>query len=162
MKNKWENYCLKDGKVQNSYIREYSSLSPKKQIHKDYYGKTNSRTDEKKEPEDSPRRGVAECSLPGEQLDSNGQAGSATSSVQTVENTTRNVRGENESIGKEISVKTHQQGQQGIQEPAEGRPEAQEGDLETQNIQREEEVNGKEGSDRKGQRRARSRSKKSS
>lgn len=31
MKNKWENYALKDGKVQSSYIREYSSRSPKRQ-----------------------------------------------------------------------------------------------------------------------------------
>lgn len=31
MKNKWKNYALKDGKIQNSYIREYSSRSPNRQ-----------------------------------------------------------------------------------------------------------------------------------
>lgn len=34
MKNKWENYSLKDGKVQSSYVREYSSLSPRKRLIK--------------------------------------------------------------------------------------------------------------------------------
>jgi len=29
MKNKWGNYSLKDGKIKSSYIREYSSRSPK-------------------------------------------------------------------------------------------------------------------------------------
>jgi hypothetical protein len=33
MKNKWRNYALKDGKVQSSYIREYSSRSPKRKAH---------------------------------------------------------------------------------------------------------------------------------
>ena len=162
MKNKWENYCLKDGKVQNSYVREYSSLSPKKQIQKDHYGKANSRTGERDQPEDSPRRIMAECHLPGTQSDSNGQAGSLAPSVPSAENTTSNLRGENEIVREKDSVETHQQGQQGIQEPAERRPEAQEGDNEIQTIQREEEVTGQESSDRKGQRRARKRSKKSS
>lgn len=31
MKNKWSNYALKIGKVQNSYIREYSNRSPKRE-----------------------------------------------------------------------------------------------------------------------------------
>ena len=34
MKNKWSNYALKDGKVQSSYIREYSNRSPKREAHK--------------------------------------------------------------------------------------------------------------------------------
>ena len=31
MKNKWRNYALKDGKIQSSYLREYSSRSPKRE-----------------------------------------------------------------------------------------------------------------------------------
>lgn len=31
MKNKWSKYALKDGKIQSSYIREYSSRSPKRE-----------------------------------------------------------------------------------------------------------------------------------
>lgn len=137
MKNKWGNYSLKDGKVQGSYIREYSCLSPKKQIQKDHYGKANSRTEERDQPEDSPRRIMAECYLPGTQSDSSGQAGSLASPIPSAENTTSNLRGENEIVREKDSVEAYQQGQQGIQEPAERRPEAQERNIET--IQREEE-----------------------
>ncbi len=31
MKNKWSNYALKDGKIKESYIREYSNRSPKRE-----------------------------------------------------------------------------------------------------------------------------------
>lgn len=31
MKNKWSKYALKDGKIQSSYLREYSSRSPKRE-----------------------------------------------------------------------------------------------------------------------------------
>jgi hypothetical protein len=34
MKNKWSNYALKDGKVKESYIREYSNRSPKREAAK--------------------------------------------------------------------------------------------------------------------------------
>lgn len=32
--NKWRNYALKDGKVKESYIREYSNRSPKREAAK--------------------------------------------------------------------------------------------------------------------------------
>jgi hypothetical protein len=105
MKNKWGNYSLKDGKVQGSYIREYSCLSPKKQIQKDHYGKANSRTEERDQPEDSPRRIMAECYLPGTQSDSSGQAGSLASPIPSAENTTSNLRGKMKSSEKKTLLK---------------------------------------------------------
>jgi hypothetical protein len=105
MKNKWGNYSLKDGKVQGSYIREYSCLSPKKQIQKDHYGKANSRTEERDQPEDSPRRIMAECYLPGTQSDSSGQAGSLASPIPSAENTTSNLRGKMKASEKKMLVK---------------------------------------------------------
>ena len=137
MKNKWENYCLKDGKVQSSYIREYSSLSPRKRRYLD--GKIDSRTRERVESENSPRGIVAECHLPRTQPDYTGQTGSvetAVSEVKIPENPS--IRGQDETIREENPVEAHQQGQQGIQEPAEGRSEAQEGDSKIQTREEEE------------------------
>jgi hypothetical protein len=93
MKNKWSHYALKDGKIQSSYIREYSN---RKKVWKE------------REP--------SNC-------DSNEQGGK--------EQTKEEIGITHESIGKEKPVETHQQGQQRIQEPVEGRSETEERNIKT-------------------------------
>lgn len=116
------NYALKDGKVKESYIREYSNRSPKREAR---------------------------------------EASRSYCVQQSREEQTKEEIGEpNEIIREKELVEAHQQGQQRVQEPAEGRPEAEEGNHEVQ-TRKEEEVNGEESSGGKRKRRASKRSGKS-
>jgi hypothetical protein len=98
MKNKWGNYSLKDGKVQKSYVREYSSKSPRLQLKEEklVYKPTQPR--------------------PGE------------ISPKILEDAwVINLRNTDESIREEDVGEAHQQGRQGIQESDQGRCETEEG-----------------------------------
>lgn len=147
MKNKWENYALKDGKVKESYIREYSSRSPRRQLRE---GAINSRADKGSESQDCSRGIVAECPVSRTQHECPRQTGSVTPSDPPSENEriTNSLRGKDETSREEEPVETYQQGQQGIQEPAEGRPEAEEGNHEVQTREEEEMKHRKPAADR--------------
>lgn len=49
MKDKWRNYALKDGKISQSYIREYSNRSPKREARE--ASRSNSLLESRQEPE---------------------------------------------------------------------------------------------------------------
>lgn len=107
MKNKWENYALKDGKVKESYIREYSSRSPIRKLRE---GAINSRADKGRESQDCSRGIVAQCPVSGTQPDSEGQTRSFTPGHQTGENEriTNSLRGKDETSREEKLVEAHQ------------------------------------------------------
>jgi len=117
MKNKWSNYALKDGKVQSSYIREYSSRSPKRQAR--------------------------EASCRNRLLQSGEKQPEAEKEVELVYREPThyrvnvdpiilndawvvNLRKQDESSREEDVGEAHQQGRQGIQSSDQGRCEAEE------------------------------------
>jgi hypothetical protein len=155
MKNKWENYALKDGKVRESYIKEYSSRSPKRQA-REASGRDRileSREEQPKAEEEIEQlerlplplclqeiveekvkwyqnmTGVSTEEKHKESSDSEGQTRSFTPGHQTVENEriTNSLRGKDESIREKDVGETHQQGRQGIQGSDQRRCEAEEG-----------------------------------
>lgn len=86
MKNKWSNYGLKAGKIQESYIREYCNRSPRRQAS---------------------------------------EASNSNSLLQSRE-VQKEIRIQDENVGKENIVETHQQGFQRIQSSTEGRSTVEE------------------------------------
>ncbi len=103
MKNKWENYAIKDGKIKSSYIREYCNRSPKRQAREASCGNRLLQGGESSEEEI-----IIDACITNDEWISNV------------------LRTQNESGRKENPSETHQEGRQGVPRSDQGRCETQE------------------------------------
>lgn len=109
MKDKWGNYAIKTGKVESSYKREYCN---RKKV--------------RKAPEASDCNSTKQNRKGKEEIETSIQLyGKCVLLTEDV----IYIGDQNEIVRKENPVETHQQGQQGVQVPAERRPGAEEEDL---------------------------------
>lgn len=123
MKDKWRNYALKDGKVQSSYIREYSN---RKKIRKTgEAGNCNSLQQSRQEQPKAEEE--VKLVQSGPEYYRNDVNPMILNDAWVI-----NLRKTNEERREENPSKTYQEGQQGVSSSAQGRCEAEKRDLKIQ------------------------------
>jgi hypothetical protein len=113
MKDKWRNYALKDGKVKESYIREYSNRSKSRKASEASRG--NSTQQSRQEQEEVKLVFRDPCSYK-----------VAIDPIVLNDAWVVNLRKTDESSREEEPSETHQEGRQGVQSSDQRRCEAQE------------------------------------
>lgn len=124
MKNKWSNYALKDGKVQSSYIREYSNRKKIRKAGEAGNCDSNVKSGKKQEEVEQFKIGLAPMITNDEW-------------VFRLRSTENQHKDNNESIRKENTSETYKEGRQGISLSDQGRCEAEERYNEIQNGEEE-------------------------